>query len=563
MAVRSQHQGTSRALRPALSCRINTPRRSDSPMTLTSSTTSGTPLPRVPAKLLARAHAELRGGQAAAARATLVEVLALAPGNADALRLLGVAAQLCGDHATAVECFRKVIAVWPGDSGLYSGLGMALFEGGEVAEGLSCLRRACELAPGVAATWFNLGEGLKQDARTDEALTALRRAVEIDAAHLPARLSLARVEASLGRIDAAGREFREVLRRDPANARAWFGLSNLNTVRFSAADITQLQRLFDAHSSAPEAQAHIGFALAKALEHHEDYLAAFDVLKVANAVQRGRVTWDRARQHALNTDIQHVFTDWTAPALSTPAQGREVILLASIPRSGSTLVEQILASHPDVEGANEITDLPDVLEEESRVRKERFPAWVRAATVDDWQRLGRSYLARTARWRARKPRFVDKNLVTWRLVGAALAMLPSARVVIVHRDPLETCLACYRQWFARGAEFTYDLEEMADCCIDFMRLTRFWARQFPDRVFDLPYEALVAQPESTIRRLLDFCGLAFDPACLQPHLTTRSVLSAPSAAQVREPIHAGTARAARYGDRLDPLRERLRAAGLA
>jgi tetratricopeptide (TPR) repeat protein len=521
------------------------------------------PLSRVASKLLAYAHGELRGGQPAAARTTLGKVLALAPGNADALRLLGVAAQMCGDHDVAIDCFRKVIAVRPGDSGLYSGLGMALFEAGEADEALRCLRQACELAPNAAATWFNFGEALKQDARTDDARAALQRAVGVDATHLPARLSLARVHASLGQVDAAVREFREVLRRDPANARAWFGLSNLNTVRFSATDTAQLQRLFAAHALPAEARAHLGFALAKALEHRDDYLQAFDVLEAANRVQRGRVQWDRTRQHTLVESITREFSDWAPPVPVDPMLGREAILLVSIPRSGSTLAEQILASHAEVEGANEVTDLPDVIEEESKARRVRFPTWARVATAADWDRLGRAYLARTARWRARKPRFTDKNLVTWRFVGAALAMLPAARVVVVRRDPLETCLACYRQWFARGAEFTYDLDEMADCCIDFVRLTRFWLRAFPARVLDLEYEALVAQPEPVIRRLLEFCGLAFDPACLQPHLTARSVLSAPSAAEVREPIHAGTARAARYGDRLDHLRDRLRAAGLA
>ena len=250
------------------------------------------------------------------------------------------------------------------------------------------------------------------------------------------------------------------------------------------------------------------------------------------------------------------------PAPLDPELGREAILIVSIPRSGSTLVEQILASHPEVEGANEIKDMTQVIDAETRRRESAFPLWVPDADAEDWQRMGREYLASTARWRKRKPRFTDKSLVTWYLVGAALAMLPAARVIVVRRDPLETCLACYRQCFSERSGFACDLDEMADYCIDFLRLTRFWLAKYPDRVCDLRYEALVAEPETQIRRVLDFCGLPFDPACLDFHKTTRTVQSLPSAAQVRQPIRRDTARSGLYGDKLDRLRQRLRDAGV-
>jgi hypothetical protein len=183
------------------------------------------------------------------------------------------------------------------------------------------------------------------------------------------------------------------------------------------------------------------------------------------------------------------------------------------------------------------------------------------AGPDDWQRLGREYLANTTRWREHKPRFTDKSLVTWYLVGPALAMLPAARVVVVRRDPVETCLGCFRQCFSENSGFACDMDEMADYCADFLRLTRFWLEKYPDRVMDLQYESLVANPETEVRRMLDFCGLPFDPACIEFHKTARTVQSLPSAAQVRQPIRRDTARSALYGDKLDRLRQRLRDAG--
>jgi hypothetical protein len=376
-----------------------------------------------------------------------------------------------------------------------------------------------------------------------------------------ARLSLARVQASLGQIETAIAGYREVLRRDPGNAEGWFGLSNLNAVRFDAADAVSLQRALARGNLAPRDYELLAFTYAKALEHQGDYAQAFDVFKAANASRRKRIRWDAAGEHRRIEAIERVFSG-AMPEPLDAGLGREAILIVSIPRSGSTLVEQILASHPEVEGANEIKDMSQVVDAETQRRDSAFPLWVPDATAQDWQRLGREYLERTARWRKNKPRFTDKSLVTWYLVGAALAMLPAARVVVVRRDPVETCLGCFRQCFSERSGFASDMDEMADYCADFLRLTRFWLQKYPDRVLDLQYETLVAEPESEIRRLLDFCDLSFDPACLEFHKTARTVQSLPSAAQVRQPMRRDTARSTLYGDKLDPLRRRLGDAGV-
>jgi cytochrome c-type biogenesis protein CcmH/NrfG len=524
--------------------------------------TAPRPLPPTAARLLARARAEWTQRRFDAAEQAITGVLALAPDDPDALRMLGVASQRRGDQATAADCFERVLATWPEDADLRVGLGIALYERGRVDEALAHLRRACELAPASASAWFNLGEALWRQTHAEEAVVALQRAIAHEPSHVPARLSLARAQATLGQVDATVAGYRDVLRLDPGNAEGWFGLSNLNTVRFDAADATRLQAaLARAGLSAREHEL-LGFALAKALEDQGEYAQAFETFRLANASRRKRVRWDAAGERRRVDAILRVFADAT-PAPLDPALGREAIFIVSIPRSGSTLVEQILASHPQVEGANEIKDLPQVIDAETRRRASAFPLWVPDATAQDWQRLGQAYLARTARWRQAKPRFTDKSLVTWYLVGAALAMLPAARVVVVRRDPVETCLACYRQLFTEQSGFTCDLDEMADYCIDFLRLTRFWLETYPTRVLDLEYESLVTQPEPAIRRLLDFCDLPFDPACLEFHTTSRTVLSTPSAAQVRQPLRRDTARSARYGDKLDRLRQRLRDAGVA
>jgi Tfp pilus assembly protein PilF len=507
-------------------------------------------------RLLEQAGKALSQGQADVAERALVSALALAPGHAEVHRLMGISLQMRGDHAKAVESLRRSVAIRPDDATTQMNLGSSLYEIGASEEALSALRLACELAPDVAATWYNLGKALKMQLRRAEALDALQRALKLDPGHLLARISLADTQLSGGDIASATANFREVLRRSPDHPDAWFALANLKTETLSDKDVAQLQRAFRKPALPPDARVSLGFALAKALEDQGNYAASFDALRDANALKRRRVSWDATRQHAHVNAIVEAFTKPLAPPLD-PSLGKEVIFIASVPRSGSTLLEQILASHPQVEGADEITDLPQVIEGESKRRGMAFPLWVPSATPEDWARLGREYLDRTARWRAERPRFTDKNMLNWEHLGAALAMLPGARVVNCHRDPVETCFACYRQLFSIGSHFSYDLDDVASYYIDYARLCRFWQRHYPKHVLDYSYESMLADTEPQIRRLLDFCGLAFDPACLDFHQTSRNVLSTASAAQVRQPLRRDTSRSQHYQSQLATLRSRL------
>lgn len=519
------------------------------------------PLPAGVPHLLQQARGELAARRYPDAAATLATVLAAAPDCVPALGLAATAAHFRGRHGDAVRLLRQAVHLEPDDAQLQSSLGVALAEAGEAAAALDAFRRACELAPGLADGWFNLGRALKSEVRLEAAAGALGRALQIDPAHAAARVTLADVRASRGDIAGATADLREALQRHPDDARAWMGLANLKVVKFSAGDTARLQALFGEAGRPDEERALFGFALAQALEDQGDYATSFAVLRRANRLVHRHAPWDAARQHAHVAAIERAFAH-VLPHSPAAGAGRGVILVTGMPRSGTSLVEQILASHPQVEGANEITALPDVLHEESERRGRVFPEWVVDASAADWQRLGDAYLARTARWRADKPRFTDKNLGGWRRAGAALAMLPGVRVVIVRRDPVETCLACYRQWFSHGTAYTYDLGDLAAYCADFQRLGRFWREHHPGQVLDFEYEALLAEPEASIRRLLAFCGLSFDPACLAFEQTRRAVVSASSAAQVRQPLQRHTARAPRYGHLLDALRDRLRAEGV-
>jgi tetratricopeptide (TPR) repeat protein len=495
-------------------------------------------------------------GQPDHAERALISALALAPKSAEVHMLLGVSFQMRGDHAKAAESLNHALILRPDDPATLMYLGISQFESGLIEQALHSFEHASELAPGMTSAWYNLGKALKVQLRRVEACKAMKHVLQLDPGHILARTSLADTQIGLGDIPAAVANYREVLRRQPEHPDAWFALANLKIERLSDNDVAMLRRAFRKPGVSADARISLGFALAKALEDQAAYDSSFEVLREANALKRQQVRWDAGAERSRVDSIITTFAN-PGPAPIDPTLGKEIIFIASLPRSGSTLVEQILATHPLVEGADEITDLPQILDEESKRRGMPFPQWVASTTAEDWARLGRDYLARTARWRQEHPYSTDKNLLTWQHVGVALAMLPGAKVINCHRDPVETCFACYRQLFSNGSHFSYDLDDMASYYLDFARLSRYWQQHYPRHVLDFCYEALLADPEVQTRRLLEFCGLDFDPACLDFHKTSRLVLSTASAAQVRQPLRKDTARSMHYETQLAPLRARL------
>ncbi|WP_458071058.1 sulfotransferase [Rhodanobacter sp. BL-MT-08] len=505
---------------------------------------------------MAEAGRALGQGKLEAAERLLKQVLAANPVLADARYLYGITCLMRGQAGEAADWLRKAVEQRPADANMRTYLGCALHDAGAFDEALIHLRRACELAPQQAKLRYNLGKALKERGQLSEANEAFRQTLTLDAQHVLARLGVADIATMRGDIPRAVAEYRQVLRQQPGRAEAWHGLANLKTEPLGPDAIALIRRALGEPNLPPDTRVMLGFSLFRALEDQQDYAGAFDALRQANADKRRQIHWDAAAERAQIDRIVEAFQG-PLPAPLNPTLGHEVIFIASMPRSGSTLVEHILATHPEVEGANEIADLPQVIDDESRRRGQPFPQWVNTATAEDWHRLGQDYLARTARWRARHPRFTDKNVVNWPLLGAARLMLPGAKIIHCHRDPVETCFSCYRQLFRNGVHYSYNLDEMAEHYRDYERLSALWLTHYPQHVLDLSYEALVQQPEAQIRQLLAFCNLPFDPACLTPHQTRREVLSTASAAQVREPIRADTAHSAIYLQWLQPLQEAL------
>jgi tetratricopeptide (TPR) repeat protein len=480
-------------------------------------------------------------------------VMALFPDHAEVLRLLAGIQNLRGYRTAAIASMQRAVALRPDDALYHNTLGAVLGENTEMDAAIASLRRACELQPDLVSAWYNQGVLLMRSARPDESVVALRKAVALAPDHAHARVMLGEMLRASGHADEAATEYRRVIARKPDAGTAWWGLADLKTSKLSETDIDQMRLAMQRPTASDDDLIAMGFALAKALDDQGRYAESLAALAQTHARAHRRWPWNAAQSsHWIDTILQA----FSAPPAAAPETlGSQVIFVASLPRSGSTLTEQILASHSQVEGAGELIDLPQVLSEESARRQQKFPQWVGAMTAADWERLGRRYLERTAHWQQRRPRFTDKLPNNWQYIGAIRAMLPGARIVVCRRDPLETCFGIYRQFLA-NAEYAHQFADLAAYWRDFDRAAHAWRNLHPQHVQENSYEDLIADTESQIRRLLAFCELPFEAGCLDFHKSERQVFS-PSATQVREPLRRDTARSTRYGALLDPLRAAL------
>jgi tetratricopeptide (TPR) repeat protein len=502
--------------------------------------------------VLATAQA-LEMGRSDEAAARIAPLLESNPGHPEVLRLYAGILDLRGRPAEAARAVRAAIAQRPDDPLYYNTLGTVLGSGGDYEGAIAALRRACELQPSLATAWFNLGVMLTRSVRHAEAIEALQRAVALDPAHMDARALLADMLRVEDRVDEAAAAYRYVLQRKPWTGMAWWGLAALKTMRLTAGDAEQMRRAMQDPRATDHDRVAIGFALAKALDDEGLYAEALAALEHANTIARKTGHWNAK---AFDAEMDSILKAFTPSPKGAPAElGGGMIFIVGQPRSGSTLVEQILASHSLAAASGELPDLPLVLATEAHRRGKRFPLWVPEMGPGDWERLGRAYLERTAHWRSDKPMLTDKLPGNWMYVGAIRAMLPDARIVVCRRDPLETCFSCYRQYLENN-EYQRTFEDLAAFWRAFDRSADHWRAQHPGNVHLHAYEDLLADPEHSIRALLEHCGLPFEQACLDFHLTRRKVRS-PSATQVRQPLRRDTAHAQRYGALLDPLREAL------
>ena len=393
----------------------------------------------------------------------------------------------------------------------------------------------------------------------DEAITTYRGLLTEapDAADL--HLSVGHALKTLGRQQDAIASYRTAADITPDFGDAYWSLANLKTYRFTDDELARMRTQEAAPGTSLADRYHLCFALGKALEDGGDFAASFAHYERGNTLKRQEVTY-RADTTERNERLQQaIFTpEFLASRTGVGCPRPDPIFVVGLPRAGSTLIEQILASHSQVEGTMELADISRlVLRLQGRAHTEdapRYPGILAEIPPAQLQSFGETYLADTSVYRSGKPFFIDKNPNNFRHLGLIGLILPNARIIDARREPMACCFSNFKQLFAAGQEFTYDFTDIARYYRSYVRLMAHWQSVLPGKVLRLQHEEVVADLEANVRRILDFCALPFEPQCLEFYKTERSVRTA-SSEQVRRPIYTeGLDQWRNFAPWLGPLR---------
>ena len=468
-----------------------------------------------------RMLAELAGriGRWGDAENLLRRALEIAPGFNAARANLALVVGRTGRPAEALALLDEIFAIDQEDFGVTNLRAATLGRLGEFDEAIQLYEGLLAKAPGQPRVWLSYGHMLKTVGRQADGIAAYRKAISLE----------------------------------PHLGEAWWSLANLKTVRFDAADIEAMQEAVQTPALSDADRLHLDFALGKAMHDAGRTEEAFAHYRRASALRLQSQPYDAAK---LTNSVDRCIHAFTADAFAERPGGCEApdpIFIVGMPRAGSTLVEQILSSHSLVEGTAELPDIPALVN-----RIGPYPAAVLKLSEAERRELGQEYLKRASvQRRTDRPFFVDKLPNNWLFVPFIQLILPNARIIDARRHPLACCLSNFRQHFARGQPFTYDLADLGRYYADYVRLMAHIDQVLPGRVHRVIYERMVEDTEAEIRQLLDYCGLAFEPAVLEFHKTDRAVRTA-SSEQVRRPIYREATEEWRaYEPHLGPLKDAL------
>lgn len=476
---------------------------------------------------------------------------------------LGNMLQERGEWGPAIACYEAALSHDPRYVTAYFNLGQALLHVGDVARAETCLRRAVDLAPNdaQARSWF--ARALAGQGRTEEAVTEALRSVELDPASAVLRNDLGTIQATMGEFDAARECYRTALAMEPGYAKAAVNLAKIK--RFTAEDDPDAALILAAAGHAPgdrDSRRDVHLALGKIHDDRGDWDAAFMHYDEAN-----RPFAEIARANAdtslgLMDQVRAFFdADWFAGRAAEPEVDPVPVFIVGMPRSGTSLVEQILAAHPAVHGAGELSEIGRMVADiASRAdASDPYPGCMRSLDAEAVRALGQRYIAHLRTHSPDAARVTDKLPGNYLHLGFIATILPGAGIIHCWRDPLDTAISLYFNDFESGHDYSNDLGAIGRLIRGMRALMTHWEEVLGERMLAVDYETLVADPESLARRMVRHVGLEWDDACLRPHEVARPVHTA-SAWQVRQPVYRRSAgRAHRYERFLGPLREALEA----
>jgi tetratricopeptide (TPR) repeat protein len=490
---------------------------------------------------------------------SLQEALRLQPGYADAHNNLGNALLALGQHQEAAQNFARALQLQPDMAKSLVGHGKALNALGFHREAAENIEKAIRINPGVAAWHNELGNALSDLGRVEAAIEQFRAALELDPEFAEASSNLGNALSDLGNFDEAVTRYEEALRIKPGFAEARYNLSLVRKYADGDDDIRALRELTDDEQQADRDRCYLSFALGKAYEDVGDYDRSFRYYAQGNRLRKKELNYDIGRDREQLEQIRALFE--TSERTIGPddagndSSRKRPVFIVGMPRSGTTLVEQILASHSEVHGAGELHTASRILVPILQAF-EASPA--RGIDAQTLARIGDEYLRELDYLAGTAPVVTDKMPGNFLWTGFLLTAMPRARIVNVRRNPAATCWSMFRRLFGSNG-FTNDLVDLGTYYGMYEDLMRFWHGTFPGRIYDLDYEALTEDQEQQTRALLEYCELPWEDACLEFHATRRAVRT-PSGSQVRQKMYKGSSEAwRRYEAHLEPLLSTLEA----
>jgi tetratricopeptide (TPR) repeat protein len=454
------------------------------------------------------------------------------PFDAAAIRMLAELAARIGRWRDAEHLLRRAVELAPGWTAARANLALVLGRMGRPAEAIEMLDEVFAQEPEEIGHWNLKAATLGRLGDFDQAI----RLYEDVLAKAPTQprvwLSYGHMLKTIGRQEEGIAAYRKAIEIRPALGEAWWSLANLKTVKFDEGDIAAMEQALQSSNLTDEDRFHLDFALGKAMHDAGRADDAFEHYSRANALRLksqpyrpGEIT------HTVDRCIE-VFSSGAFAGRQGGCEAPDPIFIVGMPRAGSTLIEQILSSHSLVEGTSELPDIPALAS-----KRGPYPKSILDASADERRELGEEYLRRAGvQRRTERPFFIDKLPNNWMYVPFIQLVLPNAKIIDARRHPLGCCFSNFRQHFARGQGFTYDLEHVGRYYADYVRLMAHIDAALPRRVHRVIYERMVDDTETEVRRLLNYCGLEFEPACLEFYKTERAVRT-PSSEQVRRPIY--------------------------
>ena len=456
--------------------------------------------------------------------------------NIDALRFMGILAFKSGNHDIAEAVLTKALRLDPTYSLVWANLAQVYSVTGQLDKAKKSFKNILNMEPRNGLIWAEYGTVLTKLANYEESKDAYLKALDFKSDSPRVHLSLGHVYKTMGEIENSIDSYKNTIVQNKLSGEAYWSLANLKTYSFSEKEIKVMEETLKADMSDIE-RSQMHFALGKAYEVKKDFDSSFNNYFKGNELKKGLTKYSSNDTTDNTKRILDFFNlENIRDFRKSLTVNQDPIFVLGMPRSGSTLVDQIISSHSQVDGTQELPNIIKIASELNSYNHNTYPEILKELDELKLTEMGKNYLSETTWARKSAPFFIDKMPNNFIHIGLIKTILPNAKIIDTRRDPMDTCFSCYKQFFARGQLFTYSLEDLGNYYTDYIKAMNHWHNIYGKDIYTVHYDNVINKTEETIRELIDYCNLPFEKECLEFYKSSRPVKT-PSAEQVRQPIY--------------------------